>query len=58
MTDHSKTRNRNFWREQAGLRTGLTSLPYLSFFSWFRQIRGDESLSRVRDPFSLEFSPE
>ena len=35
---------------------GLKSMQWLTFFSWFSQIRGDESLTRLKDPFSLRLT--
>ena len=51
-----QTSTRNVMKDQTGWR--LTSIQWLSFFSWFRQIRGDESLTKLRDPFSLRFMAE
>jgi hypothetical protein len=56
MTVQTSTRSTH--KDQAGWRTGLLSIQWLSFFSWFRQIRGDESLTKLRDPFSLRFMAE
>jgi hypothetical protein len=53
MIEQASTR-----KNQAGWRTSLISIQWLSFFSWFRQIRGDESLTKLRDPFSLRFMAE
>ena len=53
-----QTGTRNTRKDQVGWRTGFMSIQWLTFFSWFRQIRGDESLTRIRDPFSLRFTAE
>jgi hypothetical protein len=56
MTQQTSTRSTR--RDQAGWRTGLMSIQGLTFFAWFSQIRGDESLTTLRDPFSLRFNAE
>ena len=52
------TGTRSTQKDQAGWRTSLLSIQGLTFFAWFRQIRGDESLTRILDPFSLRFRAE
>jgi len=58
MNRETSRANRNIFREVSGWRSALNFLPWLNFFSWFGQIRGDESLARLRDPLSLGFSVE